>query len=507
MLLKGDCKMGVRCAVYKHFKGNEYSVYSRAITVENEQFVLYRQNYGDNNFWIRPVEMFYDEVSYNGKDNIPRFKYLSKLNAKEQMRELVGILKENNIAITHSETNKKYFISSINDETSEVVVAPLGIYSSYLTDAQLSYRMGYDLYKVNDKITTRKTCFPLCERQKLQIILPDEENIDYQNEKVIINQMNPCSIDLHISGKFYKPCFKKIDMSSTFHHSVASSKLWKKVELKTIKGEKGLVLWPHQTIVTYTREKIALPLDCAGKIEIKSTYARLGLSVTASDFCNPGWKGHFPLTIRNNGNHKIVLHPKEKMLQLSLIPTNAPIINDYSKKGVFMDDDGTPFRFWRSQTVKKLGSDKTQEKILQLYQSTLLTIEKTAVNVEGEKDRFTKTFLDFCEKNFLKKKYRNENDTKNKLKLLWKAYKKREQTLSFFFSKPAKISAVFIALIPGILAAIVELYANNKLSSNIIIWGAVSAFLLIAIIIVMFVKAPGCYCTFEKLDFDKVYVE
>ena len=50
-------------AVYKHFKGNLYRVEDVAKHSETgETYVVYRQMYGDNSLWIRPVDMFLEEV-------------------------------------------------------------------------------------------------------------------------------------------------------------------------------------------------------------------------------------------------------------------------------------------------------------------------------------------------------------------------------------------------------------------------------------------------------------
>ena len=49
--------------VYKHFKGNLYKVEDVAKYSETgEIFVVYRQMYGDENLWIRNIEMFLEEV-------------------------------------------------------------------------------------------------------------------------------------------------------------------------------------------------------------------------------------------------------------------------------------------------------------------------------------------------------------------------------------------------------------------------------------------------------------
>ncbi len=50
---------------YRHFKGNLYKVEDIARHSETgETFVVYRQMYGDGSLWIRPLNMFLQEVDH-----------------------------------------------------------------------------------------------------------------------------------------------------------------------------------------------------------------------------------------------------------------------------------------------------------------------------------------------------------------------------------------------------------------------------------------------------------
>ncbi len=58
---------------YRHFKGNEYRVEGIAKHSETlEEMVVYRPLYGEGGLWVRPKDMFLEEVCRDGK-RFPRF--------------------------------------------------------------------------------------------------------------------------------------------------------------------------------------------------------------------------------------------------------------------------------------------------------------------------------------------------------------------------------------------------------------------------------------------------
>lgn len=53
---------------YRHFKGNEYEVIAIARHSEDESpMVVYRALYGDHGVWVRPAEMWNEEITRDGK--------------------------------------------------------------------------------------------------------------------------------------------------------------------------------------------------------------------------------------------------------------------------------------------------------------------------------------------------------------------------------------------------------------------------------------------------------
>ena len=60
--------------VYEHYKGNRYEVLVVARHSETEEeFVVYRQLYGDGGMWVRPLAMFLESVEVGGRV-VPRFR-------------------------------------------------------------------------------------------------------------------------------------------------------------------------------------------------------------------------------------------------------------------------------------------------------------------------------------------------------------------------------------------------------------------------------------------------
>ncbi len=67
--------MDIRPGRYRHFKGNTYDVIGIAAHSETlEEYVVYKD---ELRMWIRPVSMFFEEVTINGK-KIPRFTFIKE---------------------------------------------------------------------------------------------------------------------------------------------------------------------------------------------------------------------------------------------------------------------------------------------------------------------------------------------------------------------------------------------------------------------------------------------
>ena len=66
----------IKLGKYQHYKGNFYCVEDIATHSETEEkMVVYRPLYGEQSLWVRPLEMFIEEVEVNGVTT-PRFAFI-----------------------------------------------------------------------------------------------------------------------------------------------------------------------------------------------------------------------------------------------------------------------------------------------------------------------------------------------------------------------------------------------------------------------------------------------
>lgn len=63
--------------IYEHYKGNQYEVIDIARHSETlEELVVYKALYGNFDLWVRPLQMFQENIEVEGVIK-PRFRFVT----------------------------------------------------------------------------------------------------------------------------------------------------------------------------------------------------------------------------------------------------------------------------------------------------------------------------------------------------------------------------------------------------------------------------------------------
>lgn len=172
-------------------------------------------------------------------------------------------------------------------------------------------------------------------------------------------QVQPCSIDLRVSTVFWKPKGRRrpIDLGRSRVLELQPRRYWKRYEVTV--GE-GITIKPGEIVLARVHERLRMPADCAGEVEGRSSFARMGLSVHATgSFINPGWDGHMPLTLINSGKAPITLPALLPVCQLRVVRLAKRPSRTYGHADLhskYVNDDGGPSYWWRDKVTRELFS-------------------------------------------------------------------------------------------------------------------------------------------------------
>jgi dCTP deaminase len=127
-------------------------------------------------------------------------------------------------------------------------------------------------------------------------------------------QLGDASIDLRLGFKFTK--FKNSDVKILLAKGItqiSDTGLWVEETFPLKDGfgkRKSYCIEPGEFILAQTYEHIWIPRNLIARVEGRSTYARVGLSMhETAPWLQPGWDGQITLEIRNSGPLHIELMP------------------------------------------------------------------------------------------------------------------------------------------------------------------------------------------------------
>ncbi len=108
-----------------------------------------------------------------------------------------------------------------------------------------------------------------------------------------------------------------------------------KVYLKE-KVEKDFVLSPQERILVKIKEKIHMPSDLVGLCNVRSTFARLGISIPPT-VVDAGYEGNLTIMLIG-GNVPVRISKDTRFLHLILSKTSSEVQNTY--KGTYHNSSG-----------------------------------------------------------------------------------------------------------------------------------------------------------------------
>jgi deoxycytidine triphosphate deaminase len=187
-------------------------------------------------------------------------------------------------------------------------------------------------------------------------------------------QIQPCSIDLRLSPVYWRYTGRgTVDLKMSSFRELNPRRHWTRHVLAA--GE-SLTLKSSDIVLGRIYECLTIPADCAGAIEGRSSFARMGLSVhSTGGFINPGWRGHMPLTLVNSGKTTLRIPAYAPICQLMLVKLSGPpsrVYGDDSLASKYTNDDGGPSYWWRDKMLKQILANMGQHRLDEDMQERLL---------------------------------------------------------------------------------------------------------------------------------------
>jgi len=95
-------------------------------------------------------------------------------------------------------------------------------------------------------------------------------------------------------------------------------------------GDEGFTVAPGEHVLAHTLEYIRLPDDLAGLVNLRSTFARLGIFVPPT-VVDAGFEGQLTIEIIGSA-FPVKLYPGQRFLHVVFMKTTTPVVRPYNGK-------------------------------------------------------------------------------------------------------------------------------------------------------------------------------
>ena len=141
--------------------------------------------------------------------------------------------------------------------------------------------------------------------------------------------IQPASVDLHLDRRiltFRTSALPYIDVREPLDGLTESVEVGE---------EQPFFVRPGEFLLISTLEHLELPDDIAGRLEGKSSLARIGLLVhSTAGYVDPGWKGKLTMQITNVGRLPVTLYAGMRIAQISFLRLTTPAERPYGSAGL-----------------------------------------------------------------------------------------------------------------------------------------------------------------------------
>ena len=149
--------------------------------------------------------------------------------------------------------------------------------------------------------------------------------------------LRPCSIDFYLGNTFRLFNYTKLPLIDP-REGIAIETVTKEVFVED--GER-FIIHPGELVIAVTKERLKLADDLIGRLEGRSSLARVGVVVhsTAARF-DPGWDGHPALELGNQGRIPVALYPGMRICSFTFEQLTSPVEYSYQQKGRYQQQSG-----------------------------------------------------------------------------------------------------------------------------------------------------------------------
>lgn len=169
------------------------------------------------------------------------------------------------------------------------------------------------------------------------MILSDREIVEYVSKDLLVtpssevfrnNLIGPSSVDLRICGKAIrlKNRRKVFDLANAEDFNRYFT--WEDFE--------EIIVKPREHLLLSSIESLKIPLDVMGFVSLKSTYARLGLSIPPT-IINAGSEGELTIELIG-GPFPVKIRKGDRIVQIVFVKLTSPVQSPY--RGKYQNQSG-----------------------------------------------------------------------------------------------------------------------------------------------------------------------